>query len=87
MGVEIFPFFRPERGLNVVMWQEIAAADINAATTVLTLHYDVDHTSGIHISLKPIRSDRRELLAKAVTERVRANTPQPSAPVAIDSSD
>jgi hypothetical protein len=70
LGIEIFPFFRPARGLRLVTWQEIADAEIDAALTVLTLHHDAAQTSGLHLSLAPIRKDRRELLAKAVAVRV-----------------
>ena len=70
LGIEIFPFFRPAAGMRLVVWQEIAAAEVNAATTVLTLHHDAAKTSGIHLSLKPIRADRRQLLATAVIGRI-----------------
>jgi hypothetical protein len=70
LGIEIFPFFRPAAGMRLVVWQEVADAEVNAGTTLLTLHHDAAKTSGIHLSLKPIRADRRELLAKAVIGRV-----------------
>jgi hypothetical protein len=70
LGIEIFPFFRPAAGMRLVVWQEVADAEVNAGTTLLTLHHDEAKTSGIHLSLKPIRADRRELLAKAVIGRV-----------------
>ena len=70
LGIEIFPFFRPAARMHLVVWQEIAAADTNARTTVLTLHHDAARTSGIHLSLKPVRADRRPLLARAVIGRV-----------------
>jgi hypothetical protein len=70
LGIEIFPFFRPARGLRLVTWQEIADAEIDAGLTLLTLHHDTARTSGLHLTLAPIRKDRRELLAKAVAVRV-----------------
>lgn len=72
LGIEIFPFFRPDRGMRLVVWQEVAAAEVNPPMTRLTLHHDAAKTSGIHLSLKPVRADRRELLAKAVVGRVNA---------------
>lgn len=69
LGIEIFPFFRPAAGLRLVVWQEVAAAEVNARMTVLTLHHDAAKTSGIHLSLKPIRAERRALLATAVIGR------------------
>ena len=70
LGIEVFLFFRPAAGMRLVVWQEVAAAEVNAATTLLTLHHDAAKTSGIHLSLKPIRADRRPLIAKAVIGRI-----------------
>ena len=70
LGVEIFPFFRPQQTMRLVLWQEIEAAEVNAGLTQLTLHHNHEKTSGIHISLSPIRKERRALLAKAITGRV-----------------
>lgn len=70
LGIEIFPFFRPAQGMRLVLWQEINQVEVNASMTRLTLHHDSDKTSGIHLSIKPIRTDRRTLLAKAVLGRV-----------------
>lgn len=80
LGIEIFPLIRPSRGMRLVTWQEIAAAEVNASITRLTLHHDAARTSGIHLSLRPISPDRRLLLAKAVTGRLspgEATAPQP----------
>ena len=71
LGIEIFPFFRPAEGMHMVMWQEIHSAEVNENKTLLTLHYNADKTSGIHLSLRPVRYDLRELLGKAVMARVR----------------
>ncbi len=68
IGVEIFPFFRPETGMQVIPWAQIAAAEIGDSR--LTLHFSADRTSGIHLSLSPVAKDRRELLAKAVRGRI-----------------
>ncbi|MEI7909144.1 MAG: hypothetical protein WCK77_05870 [Verrucomicrobiota bacterium] len=70
LGIEIFPFFRPASGMRLVTWQEIADAQIDPGLTRLTLHHDTQRSSGLHLSLAPIREDRRELLAKAVAVRV-----------------
>lgn len=70
LGIEIFPFFRPARGMRLVTWQEIDHAGINPAATRLTLHHDAAESSGIHLALGPIRRDRRCLLAKAVLGRL-----------------
>jgi len=70
LGIEIFPFFRPASSMRLISWQEIADAQIDPGLTRLTLHHDAGRSSGLHLSLAPIREDRRELLAKAVAVRV-----------------
>ncbi|MCX6874239.1 MAG: hypothetical protein NTW21_10595 [Verrucomicrobia bacterium] len=70
LGIEIFPFFRPATTMRLVYWQEIDAAELDADLTLLTLHHNAERSSGLHLSLAPIREDRRELLAKAITARV-----------------
>lgn len=70
LGVEVFPFFRPEQTMRLVLWQEIQDAEVDERLTRLTLHHNGEKTSGIHVSLSPIRKDRRALLAKAIAGRV-----------------
>lgn len=70
LGLEIFPLFRPDKGMRLVLWQEIHDAEMDRKLTRLTLHHDAEKTSGIHLSLAPIRKDRRALLAKAMAGRV-----------------
>lgn len=70
LGIEIFPFYRPDRGMGLVTWQEIVMTEVNDARTLLTLHHNAERTSGVHLSLKPIRADRREFLLKALAGRV-----------------
>jgi hypothetical protein len=73
LGIEIFPFFRPEAGMKLVSWQEIDAMEVNDSRTRLTLHHDAARTSGIHLSLRPISADRRDLLIKAVAGRCKVD--------------
>ena len=56
--------------MRLILWQEIDHAEVDRKTTRLTLHHDSGKTSGIHLSLTPIRTDRRTLLAKAVIGRL-----------------
>ena len=70
LGIEIFPFFRPSAGMRLVLWQEVNHAEVDAKLTRLTLHHDAEKSFGIHLSLTPIRADRRTLLAKAVIGRL-----------------
>lgn len=76
LGVEIFPFFRPAAGMRLITWQEIHHAEVNEKLTRLTLHHDSGRTSGVHLSLTPIRADRRTLLAKAVIGRLSPASPK-----------
>ena len=73
MGLEIFPFFRPASGMQVVFWQEISDAEIDPDGKWLTLHYNDEKTAGMHLSLSPVRKKLRSLLAKAVLGRVQNN--------------
>lgn len=75
LGIEIFPFFRPADGMRLIAWQEVDSAVTNPALTRMTLHHNPEKTSGIHLSLRPIRADRRSLLASAVAQRLRQNAP------------
>jgi hypothetical protein len=75
LGIEIFPFFRPAEGMRLVVWQEVKSAELDEKLTRLTLHHNAEKSSGIHLSLKPIRKDRRSLLAKAVIGRLSPGSP------------
>jgi hypothetical protein len=75
LGIEIFPFFRPAETMRLVVWQEVAAIDLDAGCRRLTLHHNAEKTSGIHLSLAPIRPDRRALLAKALAGRLSPAMP------------
>lgn len=70
LGIEIFPLFKPQTSMQMVMWNEIDGAETDPSLTRLTLHHNAEKTSGVHLSLRPIRKDRRALLAKAISGRV-----------------
>ena len=70
MGLEIFPFYRPAKGMQMVMWQEIRDAGVDGAGRWLTLHFNDEKTAGMHLSMKPVSRKSRSLLAKAVLGRV-----------------
>jgi hypothetical protein len=74
LGVEIFPFFRPIRGMQVIRWTEIQQLD--AGPHHLTLHFDPDRTAGVHLTLRPIPKTRRPLLVEALQRRL-AQRPAP----------
>lgn len=71
IGIEIFPFFRPAAGMQMVLWQELDSAEVDEKLTLLTLHRDAAKSSGLHLTLRPLRGDRRELLVRAVLGRLR----------------
>ncbi|MES2981313.1 MAG: hypothetical protein V4727_03285 [Verrucomicrobiota bacterium] len=70
LGLEIFPFFFPSKNLRLVLWQEIVVAEISDDAKWLTLHFNEEKSSGLHLSLKPMDRKFRSLLAKAVLGRV-----------------
>lgn len=71
LGIEIFPFFQPETSMRLIAWSEIHTAEVDGNLTLLTLHHDAAKSSGIHLSLKPIRSDKLPLLVQALAGRIR----------------
>lgn len=70
MGVEIFPFWKPEKNLQIIYWQEITAVDITKRN--LTLHFNETHTSGVVISLNPIHTNTHLLLKTAIEGRMKS---------------
>ena len=71
LGVEVFPFFKPTSGMQMIPWSQIT--EVEAGQHVITLHFAEDQSSGIHLSLSPIEKSKRPLLAKALTGRVEKN--------------
>lgn len=67
MGVEVFPFFKPEKNLSVLFWSEIDSTD--CTERLLTIHLNAEKTSGSVISLKPIAQAQISLLRKAIEAR------------------
>lgn len=70
LGMEIFPFFRPAAGMRVVAWGEVHSVENDPHVHRLTLHFNPERTSGIHLSLRPIRENLRALLIEALIRRV-----------------
>jgi hypothetical protein len=67
MGIEIFPFWKAEKNLQVLFWQEIDSAECDEQQ--LTLHHDAAKSSGVVVSLKPIARRQISLLQKAISAR------------------
>lgn len=66
LGVEIFPFYKPEKNLQILYWTEIADAEFSADAKQLILHFSEEKKSGVVVSLSPIPVMRRHLLEEAV---------------------
>lgn len=66
VGVEIFPFFFPSRGLQVILWQEIGDARIEDGHLML----DFPGGGGIGLSLAPLGPRNRTLLIEAIDRRI-----------------
>lgn len=67
LGVEVFPFWRPAAGMQLIPWAQIASAEIDSSR--LTLHFTAEKTAGVHLSLRPIRRVQRDLLIAAIKGR------------------
>jgi len=64
LGIEIFPFFKPEKNLRVIYWQEIHSAEMDEKE--MRIHFNAEHSAGVILSLKPIPQKRIKLLKKAL---------------------
>ena len=66
LGIEIFPFIKPEKNLQIIYWSEVVAADFSADSKRMILHFNEEKKSGVVVSLSPIPLVRRHLLEEAV---------------------
>ena len=73
IGIEIFPFFKPQDNLRVIYWSEISQVEIDQSNRLL-IHLSGDPPSGIIASLKPLLSRQRDLLAEAIDGRMSQGT-------------
>jgi len=67
LGIEIFPFFKPEKNLQIIYWSDISHAELDADEKQLLIHTNEARTAGIIASLSPIKKSRRPLLARAIS--------------------
>ncbi len=81
IGIEIFPFFRPSRSMQLISWGEVATATVSPDGGWLTLSMAGYQDSKIIISLAPIPKSALPLLEKTIhgimTARERAAKPSP----------
>lgn len=66
LGLEIFPLFRPEKTMQLLLWSEIAALEYDARKDVLLLHFSTEKSAGVIVSLAPILPAQRALLRTLV---------------------
>tara|TARA_B100000614_G_scaffold88094_1_gene79570 strand:- start:109 stop:345 length:237 start_codon:yes stop_codon:yes gene_type:complete len=69
IGIEIFPFFKPQDNLRVIYWSEISRVEIDELNR-LRICLSGNPSSGIIASLKPLLPRQRDLLAEAIGGRM-----------------
>lgn len=67
MGIEIFPFRKAEKNLNVIYWSEIDSLEVDKKK--ITLHFNKEKTAGVVISLNPIAKKHLPLLNTLITRK------------------
>jgi len=70
LGLEILPLLRPATRMQLIAWGQVD--DLEFTDSRLTLHFNREKTSGVHLSLRPLRRDRRDLLKLALAGRLEA---------------
>ncbi len=66
LGVEIFPFFKAKKNLQIIYWSQVADAEFSPDAQNLVLHFTEEKKSGVVASLRPIPERRRHLLEEAL---------------------
>lgn len=62
LGLEIFPLFRPERSMQLLLWTSIDEIEWDERGRCLRIHFNAEKTAGVIVSLAPILPAQRELL-------------------------
>lgn len=68
LGIEVFPFYKPEKNLQVIYWAQIHHATFQDEK--MFLHFNKERSGGIVTTLRPIRKQRWPLLQQAVEGRL-----------------
>jgi hypothetical protein len=66
LGIEIFPFVKPEKNLQIIYWSEVEDAEFSSDLHQFILHFNENKQSGVVVSLHPIPAKQRHLLKEAV---------------------
>ncbi len=67
LGIEIFPFFKPEKNLQILYWSDISHAELSTDEKQLIIHTNEARTAGVVASLTPVKTSHRPLLARAIS--------------------
>lgn len=62
LGLEVFPLFRPEKSMQLLLWSTIDEIEWDERDRCLRIHFNAEKTAGVIISLAPILPAQRELL-------------------------
>jgi hypothetical protein len=78
VGLEVYPFVRPERNMQLILWAEIDSLELDSRRhwLVITLANAADRK--VFVSLRPLTRSARVLLERAIegtSTRLRANRP------------
>ncbi len=76
IGVEVFPFRKAQKEMQVVQWGEID--DIETKSNQLLLHFNPKKTAGMVITLRPLRPAQRNLLQSALLGVMQQRSSPPS---------
>jgi hypothetical protein len=69
LGLEILPLWKPAARMQLIAWQQIHALDCTDSR--LTLHFNREKSSGVHLTLRPLRHGQRALLKAALAGRLQ----------------
>jgi hypothetical protein len=66
LGLEIFPLFRPDKSMQLLVWSGISGLEWDEQGRKLVLHFNEEKSAGVIVSLTPILPAQRELLRTLV---------------------
>lgn len=75
LGLEIFPLFRPEKSMQLLVWSGIAGLDWDESGKKLLLHFNEEKSAGVIVSLAPILPAQRALLRTLVVSLQQQRQP------------
>lgn len=78
LGIEIFPLFRPEVNMKLVLWSVIDSVECDEDLRRLLIHYTSEKSAGVMVSLAPILPAQRSLLKALVTNLATQRAASPT---------